>query len=311
MTLFVQTPRNDQAITTLGPYRRHLNALTGRGTNIQRRLSRGGLANYEPDLQATLLALAQSPRQRVFFDVGAHIGFFAGLLSAVYRRNGLQTYAFEPTPSTFARAVKFRDRNAFGYMLMPYAISSEPGETQLFLSTKAETSNSLNADFRPGSTAVTVRCETIDNLVAAGAPPPTLIKIDVETFEPQVILGARKTITRHTPWITCEFLPGADDALLDQALTLLEELGYAFYQIVREGPWERLDKAGLIGRRSSAAGSRDWLVAPKPLTSAFFARYAAWRSAIDDCGLSSNLTIEDKVMRRQVAAQLWDASSQT
>ncbi|TBN46777.1 FkbM family methyltransferase, partial [Hansschlegelia quercus] len=302
-TLFVQTPRNDDAIATFGPYRRHLNALTGRGTNIQRRLSRGGLANYEPDLQAALLALAQSPRQRVFFDVGAHIGFFAGLLSAVYRGNGLQTYAFEPTPSTFGRALKFRDKNAFGYMLTPCAVSNEPGETQLFLSTKAETSNSLNAGFRPGSTAVTVRCETIDGLVAAGAPPPTLMKIDVETFEPQVILGARATITRSKPWITCEFLSGTDDALLDQALSFLEEQGYGFYQIVREGPWERLDKSGVIARRSSAAGSRDWLVAPKPPSHAFYTRYAAWRTAIDECGASSNMTVDDKATRKRLTAR--------
>lgn len=306
MALFIQTPRNDRAIASVGPYRRHLNALTGAGTNIQRRLSRGGLANYEPDLQATLLALAQSPTQRVFYDVGAHIGFFSALLTSVYRGNGLQAFAFEPTPSTFQRALQIRDQNHLGYAVQPCALSNTVGTTQLYLSTKAETSNSLNSEFRPGSTAIEVRCETIDSVVEAGLPPPTLVKIDVETFEPQVLLGGMKTIRRHKPWISCEFLADTDKEKLEQALEFLEELGYGFHQISSNVPWERLNRSSVMGRRSSKAGSRDWLVAPKDLSAPFFKRFRSWRRAVGKCDLNSNIRSDDKMVRKQLRSRLWE-----
>lgn len=270
MALFIQTPRSETVLKDLGPYRRRLNALTGKGTNVQRRLRRGGLANYEPTLQATLLALIEGSRkQPVFYDVGAHIGLFSALLSVIFRRSGIQALAFEPTPSTFARAVKLRDKNALRYLLHPIALSEHCGETTLYLSTKAETSNSLNGEFRPGSAPISIRCETIDRIVANGAPPPTLIKIDVETFEPQVILGGLETIKTHRPWITCEFLAGTDEQRLTSALGELEGAGYSFYQILPDVPWTKLQMKDVVQNRSSAAGARDWLAAPKPLSDAF------------------------------------------
>ncbi|GLK66744.1 FkbM family methyltransferase [Hansschlegelia plantiphila] len=309
MTLLVQTPRNDAVIRKFGSYRSRMNALTGAGTNIQRRLSRGGLANYEPDLQATLLTLAQSDRQRVFYDVGAHIGLFSALLSTVYRGTGLQAYAFEPTPSTFARAVKLRDRNRLGYMVMPIAVSDSVGEAHLYLSTKAETSNSLNSGFRPGSTAVSVRCETIDSVVAGGAPAPTLMKIDVETFEPQVLSGAMDTITRHTPWITCEFLASADEGRLRVALQRLERVGYLFYRIVPETPWSPCTPAQVLAKRSSASGSRDWLAAPKPLSNAFFTRFQAWLEAVKKCTLATNTVTDDRAAVKVLTQETWNSDN--
>lgn len=308
MTLFIQTPRNDRVIASLGPYRRHLDALTGAGTNIQRRLSRGGLANYEPDLQATLLALAQSRSQRVFYDVGAHIGLFSALLTSVYRGTGLQAFAFEPTPSTFQRALQMRDKNHLSYAFQPCALSNNVGTTQLYLSTKAETSNSLNSEFRSGSTAIDVRCETIDSVVEAGLPAPTLIKIDVETFEPQVIIGGSRTIERHKPWISCEFLGDTDEGDLETSLVFLDGLGYGFHQISPTVPWEKLDRAAVLRRRSSKAGSRDWLVAPKPLSPSFFKRFRSWRRAIGKCGLKSNVKTDDKLVRKQLRSRLWEPS---
>lgn len=306
MSLFVQIPRNEETILRVGEYRRRLNVLKGSGTNVQRRMRRGGLAGYEPPLQATLLALAdQNHRRLVFFDVGAHIGLFSALLAAVFQRLGMQAVGFEPTPSTFARAVRLRDRNKLTYMLFPFAISDAVGETKLFLSTTAETSNSLNARFRPGSTAVKVRCETIDSMVAMGAPAPSLIKIDVETFEPQVIRGAMATISAHRPWITCELLRGEDDGRLASALGGLEAEGYVFHKITPATPWPTMTRAEVMANRSSAAGSRDWLAAPKPLPHAFYRRFSTWLGALRDCDAGSNVEAATDEERRELERQAW------
>jgi FkbM family methyltransferase len=306
MALFVQTPRNETILSTVGSYRRRLNVLSGKGTNVQRRLRRGGLANYEPSLQSTLLALVEGSRkQLVFYDVGAHIGLFSALVSIVFRRTGIQVLAFEPTPSTFSRAVRFRDKNGLRYMLFQLALSDRAGEAVLFLSTKAETSNSLNAAFRPGSTPVAIVCQTLDEIVAGGAPPPVLIKIDVESFEPQVLLGARQTIAGYRPWITCELLAETDEARLGQALDLLMASNYRFYQIERKFPWRERSKSEVIQSRSSSPGSRDWLVAPKALSTEFYRRFSRWHLAIQSCSVSANCEGETREKRKGLLEEMW------
>ena len=77
MPLFIATPRND---TSKHPYATHLNVLSRKQTAVQRALRRGGLANYEPLLQATLFSLCDSSNHRpVFYDVGSHIGLYSAL----------------------------------------------------------------------------------------------------------------------------------------------------------------------------------------------------------------------------------------
>ena len=66
---------------------------------MQRRLRREGLAGYESLVQATLLALCEQKTEKlVFYDVGAHIGLYVAMVSAIFHRANPTCYAFEPTP---------------------------------------------------------------------------------------------------------------------------------------------------------------------------------------------------------------------
>ncbi|MEK8171140.1 hypothetical protein NKH77_21310 [Streptomyces sp. M19] len=143
MPLAVTLPLNPDSLAAHGPYPRALNVLSRERTAVQRRLCRAGLAGYEPLTQATLLTLAQqAPEGTAVYDVGAHIGLYAALISAVCGPRGPRTYAFEPTPDTADLADEIRAYNGLGHEVVRTAVASAPGTAELYLSLKAESSNS-------------------------------------------------------------------------------------------------------------------------------------------------------------------------
>ncbi|MEU0810055.1 FkbM family methyltransferase [Streptomyces sp. NPDC005970] len=288
MPLAITLPLNPDVIAAEGPYPRALNVLSRKQTAVQRQLRRAGLAGYEPTTQATLLALAQrAPTGSAVYDIGAHIGLYSALISAVYGRGRLRTYAFEPTPDTAGLCRRIRACNRLSYEVVESAVSSAPGTAELYLSEKTESSNSLNRAHRKHSRSVRVPVTTVDDFTAERSVAPYLVKIDVETLEAAVLEGALHTIDRHRPWIVCELLPGADHDALRRALAPLVALGYGLHPITPEAPWSRYDESGY--RRAVSGQCRDWLLAPEPLTPGFHRAVRRWLIAILACDETTNL----------------------
>ena len=262
-----------------------------RQTAVQRQLRRAGLAGYEPMTQATLLSIMQhAPRRAAFFDVGAHIGLYSAMISAVYARNGVRTYAFEPTPDTARICRAVRKYNGLDYTVVETALSAEAGVAALYLSDKTESSNSLNPRFRAHTQEVVVPMTTLDAFALETGVDPYLMKIDVETQEPQVIRGALEIIARARPWIVCEILPEVDSENLTELLTRLTDLGYAFRQLTPELPWTLCRGVQDLQQLSRLLG-RDWLLAPEQLTGEFFATVRGWLAAIAECDETTNRLI--------------------
>jgi FkbM family methyltransferase len=288
--LLIKVPENRAVLSALGPYPRSLNMLGRRQTAVQRQLRRAGLAGYEPMTQATLLSIMRhAPRRAAFFDVGAHIGLYSAMISAVYAGNDVRTYAFEPTPDTARICRAVRKYNGLNYAVVETALSSEPGVAALYLSNKTESSNSLNPRFRAHTQEVVVPMTTLDAFAMETGVDPYLIKIDVETQEPQVVRGALELIARARPWIVCEILPEFHSDLTE-LLARLTDLGYIFRQLTPELPWTLCRSPEDIQQLSRLPG-RDWLLAPEEPTGKFFATVRGWLAAIAECDETTNRLI--------------------
>lgn len=287
MPLIVQVPVNAEVPDG---YAGALNVLDRKQTAVQRQLRRSGLAGYEPLTQAVLLGLAQeAPVGSMVLDIGAHVGIYSALLDSIYRGKELQVVAFEPTPETAAVCRRLRDVNGLRFELVEAAVGSAPGEAELYLSAKAETSNSLNAGHRRHLGSVSVQVTTVDEFVGQRDARPFLMKVDVETFEAQVLNGSLQVLEHHRPWIVCELLPSSDSAALEAPLAALERLGYGFHCIAPETPWPRRGAGDYRPHLNGAC--RDWLLAPDPLTAAQYHRIRAWLGAILRCDERTNLLL--------------------
>lgn len=288
MPLAITLPRHTDSLGDTGPYPRALNVLSRKQTAVQRQLRRSGLAGYEPLTQATLMALAQrAPAGSAVYDVGAHIGLYSALIDAVYGRR-LSVHAFEPAPDTAQICADIRKHNGLGFELIQAAVSEEPGSAELYLSLKAESSNSLNPSHRRHSESVNVPLITLDGF-SQDRPSlvPHLIKIDVETLEGQVLAGTLRTIRQHRPWIVLEILPSSDHEALGRALEPIMDLGYGLHPIQAESPWLSSTKDNYRNHLSSQC--RDWLLAPEPLTYSFHHAVRTWLRAILACDERTNL----------------------
>jgi FkbM family methyltransferase len=293
MPLAITLPLNPDTLAASGPYPRALNVLSRKQTAVQRQLRRSGLAGYEPTTQATLLALAgQAPAGGAVYDIGAHIGLYSALVDTIYGHRGPHTVAFEPTPQTAALCRRIRHCNHLDYEVQQTALSSEPGTAELYFSHKSESSNSLNPAHRKHTESVTVPVTTVDAFTEERGLTPHLIKIDVETYEAAVLTGALTTIRRHRPWIICELLPSADHDALRTALTPLTAMDYGLHPITPESPWQRYDETTY--QQAVSPQSRDWLLAPRPLTPAFHRAVRRWLIGILACDETTNLLTPDK-----------------
>lgn len=288
MPLLVRVPRVESVLREIGPYRHSLNVLDRKQTAVQRQLRRSGLAGYEPPTQATLMALVQTSRRPVeFFDIGAHIGLYSALAALVFPPDLVHVTAFEPTPTTADICAQLAHRNRVAVNLERVALSDQEGSASLFVSDKAETSNSLVAGFRTASAVVSVPTTTLDVHCLARQVLPTVLKVDVETFEPFVLRGASRTLTSARPAVVCELLPSNATSSLE-SLSLLRAAGYVAHAWAPDaGRWVVVSEAGQRGRLNGEL--RDWLFLPAPASDELHSAVAEWRAAIADCTEETNV----------------------
>jgi FkbM family methyltransferase len=284
--LVVPTPHRADVVFACGPYPKAIE-LGKPTTAVHRNLRRVGLAGWQPHTLAGLLAVMETaPPRSMLWDVGAHIGVVSALVTGVYRGKQLRAVAFEPTPRTARRARAVATRNQLPIRVIRQAVSDRSEMVSLFLSAKAETSNSLNAEFREHAGEVRVKTTTLDD-AAQQFPVPYAIKIDVESLEHKVLRGALGLIESARPWIVCEVLGGVDSDNGIDTLHRLRELGYEVRPMTKRRPWP----VWTGGDLPDPEDVRDWLLAPMPLDRPFFDRVAAWERAIRRCRPRRNLIV--------------------
>lgn len=178
----------------------------------------------------------------VFFDIGAHVGFYSMLAGELLSQNS-QIHSFEPTPSTFRTLTK-NTSTLTTVTRHNVAMGTAIGETMF-------------SDYGPGYSAyntatpgggqgisrtpelISIPVTSIDMIVTELHIAPDVIKIDAEGFEPEILSGATNLLSLSNtkrPLLTLEVAGGTEWAEnRHAAFTFLTEHHYLPYTITTEG----------------------------------------------------------------------------
>lgn len=130
----------------------------------------------------------------IFFDIGAHIGYFSAIAAQINGDQG-KIFAFEPRPMNadfFRRHMKV---NGFdNVVLFQAAVGDKDGEV-MFDSAKGSATGRVTAE---GD--LPVKQVSVDRMISESILPlPTFVKIDVEGGEIDVLKGLENVITQSRP----------------------------------------------------------------------------------------------------------------
>ena len=181
------------------------------------------LGGYERQHQRLLVRLLQPGD--VFFDAGAHVGFYTLLASRQVGATG-RVVAFEPNPRNLAFLRRHVALNrATNVTIVEAAVSSDVGFVQFDLS-----GDSAMGHVTQDDGGLRVASLSLDAWVAENGILPTVMKIDVEGHEPPVLEGADMTLSQGRPKVVLSVAPDS----LDRCRRILEEHGYRLTPIGSE-----------------------------------------------------------------------------
>jgi FkbM family methyltransferase len=156
----------------------------------------------------TLVLLQRLRAGMVFFDVGAHVGYFTLLASHLVGETG-QVHSFEPTPRTF-RLLSDNAKHHPNITVNNLAVYSHSAE--LVFNDFGALNFAFNSFF-PARVAdgaavpeVKHRIQTIslDEYVAKTGVKPDVIKVDAESAEYQILDGMKNTLKTCRPFFMIE-----------------------------------------------------------------------------------------------------------
>jgi FkbM family methyltransferase len=178
---------------------------------------------HEPTAQEVLRQIVGE--DTVFYDVGAHLGFF----SLPAARIATRVIAFEPDPENAARLRAHVARNRLGHKI-------EVLETALWSDTVPAITFRTGIPRSQGGVAceghqpvlatgslIQVRATRLDDFTLNGMPAPQIIKVDVEGAALEVLMGALETVRMSRPTLIIEAHTSFE---YDGVLHFLEPLSY-------------------------------------------------------------------------------------
>jgi len=208
---------------------------------------RRSLAWLSGGVERELQAIVESelPRDGVFVDAGASIGFFSLLAARLVGPTG-RVIAFEPQPAAAASIRVNADLNSFGQITVVEAALSSASGTGVLHGLGTATAR-LSAEEQPGG--LPVELVSLDDFLAARPGlVPDLVKIDVEGHEPDVLAGMTRTLEDHRPAVLVE-LHGTRGSVVQA----LQEAGYAVSVVgSTQAPLEADASAHLHAHRPSS-----------------------------------------------------------
>ncbi len=139
--------------------------------------------------------MAQIDKEKTAVDVGANIGYYTLLLA----KRAKKVYAFEPDKNCFEILCKNVEANGFKNVIL---INKAVGEKSKKIGLKQNKENFGDSRVAEGKTT---ECVKLDDIIREKVD---LIKIDVQGYEPQVIEGTKKIITKNRPVLFLEYTPG-------------------------------------------------------------------------------------------------------
>ena len=155
------------------------------------------LGFYEQELAELLSHYIR--KDNVFYDLGAHWGYFTILASKFVGTKG-KVYAFEPMPQNFLRLEQnIRINNVKNIAPLNVAVSDKKRTIKFSNSEDTFANTYINTN---EENFVEVKAISLDQFtLEKSVLPPHFIKIDVEGAEIDVLIGAERLIKEHGPMI--------------------------------------------------------------------------------------------------------------
>jgi FkbM family methyltransferase len=188
----------------------------------------------EPAMLDVVEKLCRKFQPRVFWDVGANLGWYTWLVNA--RTELTRAVLIEPLPANLLLLNATIARNQLTHMrVVRTAVADRIGKVDFMIDAKSGATSQLSELYRSSpdcaiahtynlESEMQVDCTTLDQLIRDGEPVPDLIKLDVEEAEHLVFRGANELLTRGATIIVFE-------CHRREALDVLREHGYAVYAI--------------------------------------------------------------------------------
>jgi FkbM family methyltransferase len=162
----------------------------------------------------------------VAIDVGAHLGYYALILSRIVGSNG-RVIAFEPIPSNFRILSDNIELNhCNNIQAVNKAVSDRSGQFEGTLPTESTLPSSFTLLKNEGANKIRVEAVSLDDFLKDWDRPVDFIEIDVEGAEGLVIEGARKTIESCHPILLVEIHHFGERLESSEVPRQLEELDY-------------------------------------------------------------------------------------
>lgn len=195
-----------------------------------------GAKTHRSELQLTRYLMQSIRPNQVYFDVGAHVGFY----SLLAQHLGANVEAFEPTPATFA-LLNQNTADAPNIRTWNVAVSDREAVLSFYVHDVAHSENNTTNAAAKSSTAqeVTVQGVRLDAFAERQELRPDFVKIDVEGGEVQVLKGMTELLATAAPTVILEYIP-AQKAQYAEGLALLDAQGYQAYRILDGGALDRV-----------------------------------------------------------------------
>lgn len=176
-----------------------------------------------------------------FFDIGAHVGYYSMLASALVGDTG-KVVSFEPTPRTF-KSLEENAKTKKNIRVYNNAVLDKETEIEFFdygpkfsafNSFKKRTSSDIY--FRNDAEKIKVKTISIDTFCKERNVVPTLIKIDAEGSEHLILAAMSSVLDTSHPLVTIEVSGGEEwkDNCM-KSIKIFVDKGYDCFEISLEG----------------------------------------------------------------------------
>jgi FkbM family methyltransferase len=181
--------------------------------------------------EQTAMMLKEITADKVFFDIGANIGYYSILASKRVGEKGA-VVAFEPVISNLTFLQRHVELNsAKNVRVLPFALSDKQSIASFSLGQNSAMGH-LSENGDSAENLVYVPTITLDEITEKMNLMPDVMKIDVEGAEMEVFAGATKVLSEAKPTI---FLSTHSPELRRDCLDFLRKCGYEVKSMFAEG----------------------------------------------------------------------------